>query len=229
MNDFEIVRNQSLVTTMPKCYPSLGNAVVLTAAGAWANGSIAQILPAATNEVNTFAITHACDVAGIITINLDGVNYPVTLATGTTAEVAAQLRALTFGDWTVTGATTNVVFTRKGVAKTGTFTDTGSTAVTITVTKTTTGTGIGKQFDVFSINPTASSAVGTYELSLYKGASGAEEFIGSVRFAIVTLAGEITPIYIKTPKLPAETRVSACIASLAGGSETMGISIGYNS
>ena len=40
MSDFEVIKNESLVTTKPRCYPSLGNAVVLTASTSWANGSL---------------------------------------------------------------------------------------------------------------------------------------------------------------------------------------------
>lgn len=226
---FQLEKNYSLVTTRQETYPYLANAVVLTAAGAWAEGSISQILPAATNEVNTLTVTHTCDAAGSVIINLDGVNYTVALTPGTTGAVATQLRAASYGAWTVSGSGNDVVFTRLGKRTTATFFDVGTvTKVTATIVKTTTGTGIGDIFDICSISPTALSAAGTYQITLYKGAASNEERIATVRFAQVSNVGDITPIQIKTPKLPAGTRISASIASLAGGSETMGVSIGYN-
>lgn len=229
MSDFEVIKNPNLIITRQEVYPSFADGTQIAATTANAEGSITNIIPTATNTVHTLTVTHSCDVAGIVTINLDGVNYPVTLATGNTGAVATQLRAGNYGAWAVGGSGNDVTFTRSGKRSLTTFTDTGSTATTASIAATTSGVGIGNEFTITSVSPTAISAVGTYQITLYKGASGATERIGSTRFAVATaVSGDLPIIPIKVPTLPAGTRVSASLASVAGGSETMKISFQYD-
>ena len=152
-----------------------------------------------------------------------------TPKTENTGAVATQLRAGNYGAWVVTGTGNDVIFTRRGKRTTATFTDTGSTAVTASIAVTNAGVGIGNEFTITSISVTAASAVGTYQMSIYKGASGATERIGTVRFAVASaVSGDLPVIPVKLPTLPAGTRVSASLASVAGGSETMKISFQYD-
>ena len=233
MFEFEIVKNPNVITTRQEVYPSLADGVTVTASTANAEGSLTTLVAAATNTVHTLTVSHSCDSAGIVTINLDGINYAVTLATGSTGAVATQLRAANYGPWTVGGTGNDVTYTRSGKRSLTTFTDTGSTAVTASIVATTSGPGIGTDFQITGISASTISAVGTYQINLYKGASGSEERIGSVRFAQTSAAGEtasgaIIPIPVKTPKLPAGTRISASLTSVAGGSETMKLALSYD-
>ena len=114
-------------------------------------GSVYDVTASAT-EVNTITVTSALVTAsGNITITLDG-NYKFTVAVvlnDNAATVAGKIRAA--GNktdyqgvlWTVSGATTDVIYTSSasGLKTTVDFTDIGTTGVTVTIVKTTSGAG----------------------------------------------------------------------------------------
>ena len=70
------------------------------------------------------------------------------------------------------------------------------------------------------------SATGNYELKLYSGANGATE-IAHVPFAKTSSQSQEGSIVIRTPILPANTRVSAAISSGNGVANTAAIKIIY--
>jgi hypothetical protein len=98
-------------------------------------------------EINTLAITAGASSSGSVTINLDGKDFTVAVASGDDAlAVATKIRAAAFAGWTTGGSGSSVSFTAvdPGEKVTATFNG-GTTGVTATVTKTLAG-NIGKGF-----------------------------------------------------------------------------------
>lgn len=98
-------------------------------------------------EINTIAITAGASSSGNVTINLDGKDFTVAVASGDDLSgVATKIRAATFAGWTTGGSGVNILFTSTtpGEKVTATFNG-GTTGVTATVTKTLTG-NVGKGF-----------------------------------------------------------------------------------
>jgi hypothetical protein len=99
-------------------------------------------------EINTLAITAVPTSDGNVTINLDGKDFTVAVATSdnTTSLVATKIRAASFTGWTTGGSGSSVTFTAidSGEKVTATFNG-GTTGVTATVTKTVSGK-VGKGF-----------------------------------------------------------------------------------
>jgi len=93
-------------------------------------------------EVNTIAVTAVPTADGNVTINLDGKDFTVAVATtdNTTTLVATKIRAAAFAGWTTGGSGASVTFTAlaTGEKVTATFSG-GTTGVTATVTKTLSG------------------------------------------------------------------------------------------
>jgi len=211
-----------------KTYPYLAAGLTITGSNtALTLGTKVEVIPVATDEVNTITITAAATGAGTVTIWLNGVPYQKEVAIGTTGEVAAELRSYSYGDWVASGTGDEVIFTKSGKSDTALFIDTDTTGVTVSIVKTTTGAGVPKYFDIHYVFSGA-AAVGTYILTFYKGAAGAEEIIGSVRVVRTANTSEAASVPVMTPLLPAGTRVSAAVASVAGGEQTMVISVGYH-
>lgn len=98
-------------------------------------------------EINTLAITAGASSSGNVTINLDGKDFTVAVASGDDASaVATKIRAAAFAGWTTGGSGSSVSFTAvdPGEKVTATFNG-GTTGVTATVTKTLAG-NVGKGF-----------------------------------------------------------------------------------
>lgn len=98
-------------------------------------------------EINTLAITAGASSSGNVTINLDGKDFTVAVASGDDASaVASKIRAASFAGWTTGGSGSSVSFTAvdPGEKVTATFNG-GTTGVTATVTKTLAG-NVGKGF-----------------------------------------------------------------------------------
>jgi hypothetical protein len=94
-----------------RTYPYLATGIALTgAAGALTMGNIVEIIPVQADEIDTLQITHACDIAGNITIDLNGHPHVKAVAVGNANAVALQLRAYTYDDWVVTGDTDKVYY-----------------------------------------------------------------------------------------------------------------------
>jgi len=214
-----------------RTYPYLAAGIGLTASGtALTMGTIVEVIPVLADEVDTLQITHACDVAGNVTIDLNGVPYTKAVSVGTADAVAEQLRGYTYGDWTITGATDKVIFTRHGLATTGVLKNLGSTGVTGTFTKTNTGAGIHDEFDIHSLQLGLMGTADTYIITLYKGLAGYEERIVSRRATTAannnTVGGETS---VRTMRMPAGTRISASVASVGGGAgKTAVLSLSYH-
>jgi hypothetical protein len=104
--------------------------------------------PVEYKEVNTIGVTAVPTADGNLTINLDGKNFTVAVATidNTTTLVATKIRAAAFVGWTTGGSGASVTFTAlaTGEKVTATFSG-GTTGVTATVTKTLSGK-VGKGF-----------------------------------------------------------------------------------
>lgn len=107
-----------------------------------------QLDKVAYNEVNTIAVTAVPTADGNVTINLDGKDFTVAVATtdNTTTLVATKIRAAAYTGWTTGGSGASVTFTSTttGEKVTATFNG-GTTGVTATVTKTVSGKA-GKGF-----------------------------------------------------------------------------------
>lgn len=84
-------------------------------------------------------------------------------------------------------------------------------------------------FDIHFLNLGAVSSDTTYEIVFYKGALNAEVEIGRARFARLSAAtANISSQPLMTEVLPANTRISAKLATLNGGSRTAVISLSYH-
>lgn len=218
-----------------RTYPYLAAGVTLTANNsALTMGTIVEIVPTTANEINTLTITHSCDIAGNITIDLNGEKFTKAITVGDTANVAAQLRAMTFvpvegGAWTIGGSGSDVTFTRAGLSTTAVLSNLGTTGITGSIVKTQTGAGIQKEFDIHGLQVGLMGNQDTYIVTLYKGASGYEERICSRRITTTAnnqAGGEVS---VDTPRMPAGTRISASVASVAGGaSKTAVVSVSYH-
>lgn len=107
-----------------------------------------QLDKVAYNEVNTIAVTAVPTADGNVTINLDGKDFTVAVATtdNTTTLVATKIRAASFAGWTTGGSGSSVSFTSTttGEKVTATFNG-GTTGVIATVTKNVSGKA-GKGF-----------------------------------------------------------------------------------
>jgi hypothetical protein len=83
-------------------------------------------------------------------------------------------------------------------------------------------------FDIHFVNVGDVSATDTYELVLYSGLGGSEVEIGRCRFSRTSAANTVSPTPMQTPIQPANTRISAKIASSSGGADTAVISLFYH-
>ena len=204
-------------------------------ADAWVEGSKVEIVPTATDDVQTLTITHASDSAGIVDVILDDIRYPVSIPTGTINEIAEFLRQQTYTNnygettWTVTGADADVVFTASGQHAEGSFLDVGSvTGVTASLVHTTVGVGIGKPFDMHYFTPSSPDATTTYQIIFWVGLAGRESRIATMRAVKGAAQDTLEAIPLQTPLLDAGTRITASLATLAGGSDEIDIAIAYH-
>ena len=217
-------------------YPYKANAIqIVGGAGAWVEGNKVEVVPTATNDIQTFTITHACDVAGFVDIVLDEVRFTISVPIGTINEVAEYLRAQEYcnhyGDctWAVSGSDADVVFTALGKRETGSFLDVGgTTGVTANVVHTNVGVGIGEKFDLHYFTPSAPSATTTYQLIFWVGLAGRESRIATKRLLKANAQDTLEPIASQTPILDAGSRISVSLATLAGGSNTLSLALDYH-
>lgn len=87
---------------------------------------------------------------------------------------------------------------------------------------------ITDKFDIHWVHVEAVSANDTYELVLYSGELGSEVEICRARFTKSTTAGAgASEFHVQTPIIPANTRISAKLAS-SGGGDNVDISIQYH-
>ena len=217
-----------------RSYPFTGAGITLTGSNT-ANefGAFAEIIPVLSNEVNTLTVTHACNVAGNIVIRINGTIFVCPVTQGDANHVAAELRALTYtgaecGDWTITGSLAEVIFTRAGISTTGTFSDPNNTGVTATIVKTNTGSGVNKPFDIHFIQGGIANKKDTYIIELCSGLAGYEKRIGNLRISTEADNSAAGMIPIMSEIMPAGTRISARVASLSGGTDTIVISLNYH-
>lgn len=221
--------------TRSETYPYLAAAIGLTGgSGAWVLGSKVEIIPTATSDIQTLTITHAADANGNINLFLDDIKFVVPVIIGDTASVATQIRAFSFidpltGDTYITGGAGNdVTLTRLGRREIARFIDVGTTGVTMTIVHTTPGVGVGDYFDIHFITTSAADANTTYQIVLWKGLSGYEERISTKRLIRVALTDSVQPCAMISPKLEAGTRVSASLATLAGGTDHISMALEYH-
>lgn len=217
-----------------RSYPFFGAGITLTgAAGAGLFGAYAEIIPVLANEVNTLTVTHAADSSANVNIFLNGTCFTKAVSTGDINAVAAQLRGYTYADiengvWTVTGADAEVIFTRPGISTTATFADVGTTGVTATIAKTNTGAGIAFPFDIHVVQGGIANKKDTYILELCSGLANYENRIGNIRISTEADNSAAGMIPMMSRIQPAGTRISARIASLTGGSDTLVVSLMYH-
>lgn len=83
-------------------------------------------------------------------------------------------------------------------------------------------------FDLHFVNIGAVSATDTYEVVFYKGDALSEVEIGRCRVVRTAAQSGTAPVPIMTERLPANTRVSAAVASSSGGSDTLVLSVCYH-
>jgi hypothetical protein len=83
-------------------------------------------------------------------------------------------------------------------------------------------------FDLHWVSVGAVGGNDTFEVHFYSGLAGSEVFVGSVRFVRQTVLSDVSPVALQTIVLPANTRISAKLATKAGGANTAVISVFYH-
>jgi hypothetical protein len=87
---------------------------------------------------------------------------------------------------------------------------------------------IAADFDIHHINVSAWNANDTFELVLYAGPNGGEVEIGRVRLTRLSNVGASPHIPFQTPLIAANSQIKAKLASQAGTSNTVTMSIMYH-
>lgn len=87
---------------------------------------------------------------------------------------------------------------------------------------------IDQPFDIHYLNFGSASVTDTFEIVLYKGLAGAEIEIGRARVVRAAAQSGTAPTPIMTEMLPANTRISAAVASASGGGDTIVLSLFYH-
>jgi len=212
-------------------YPYLGNAIpVVGGSGVWVLGNKVEIIPTATNDIQTMTIIHAADGPGTLTIFIDDKKYQIAVAMGNENAVAAEIRAsVLFEGYTITGADAAVIFTRSGKRAVATLANAGGTGVTVTIVHTNAGVGVGDPFDLHFFTPSIPTATTTYQVIFWAGLAGYEERIATKRLVKASAQDTLEPISIMTPLLSAGTRICSSLATLAGGPDTISLGLEYHS
>lgn len=83
-------------------------------------------------------------------------------------------------------------------------------------------------FDIHYINIEAVNKTDIYKIVLYQGAEGAETYLGSGRVAKDAVVSRTIAKPTGTVLIPANTRISAALASSSGGEDEMTISLEYH-
>ena len=87
---------------------------------------------------------------------------------------------------------------------------------------------IADAYDIHFVRFESASVNDVYEFVLYKGALGAEVEVGRVRTTRDSATSGITDVPIQIPAQPANTRISAKVASKTGGGDTVTVSVMYH-
>lgn len=87
---------------------------------------------------------------------------------------------------------------------------------------------ITSEFDIHYLNIGAASVTDTFEIVLYKGLAGAEVEIGRVRAVRAAAQSGTAPMPMLTNMIPANTRISAALASASGGGDTLELALFYH-
>lgn len=110
----------------------------------------------------------------------------------------------------------------------------------VTITTATTGWAYGTKteivpvdtittlFDIHWVVISDISAVDQYELSLYSGAEGEEELIGTIAFNRSSNFAQEGNLPIQVAPIPADTRISAALACKSTNARTCGVKIYYH-
>lgn len=85
---------------------------------------------------------------------------------------------------------------------------------------------IASIFDIHHVSIEGISANDVYELVLYYGATDIE--CGRVRFTKTAVMDSVMNMPIQTPRIPANSKVRAKVASKGGGSDTVDLSVFYH-
>ena len=83
-------------------------------------------------------------------------------------------------------------------------------------------------FDIHYINIEAVTATDIYKVVLYQGAEGAETYLGSGRFAKDAVVSRTIAKPTGSILIPANTRISAAVASSSGGEDEITLSLEYH-
>lgn len=87
---------------------------------------------------------------------------------------------------------------------------------------------IDHAYDIHWVNFEGASANGSYELHLFKGAPGQEELIAKIRTTRDSNQSGAPNVPVQVPVLPSNTRITARVASNAGG-RNVTVSMFYHS
>jgi len=87
---------------------------------------------------------------------------------------------------------------------------------------------IANPFDLHYFALSAISAAGIFQINFYKGGAGSEVLIAQKKFAKGTNNEPLISQPLQTELLPANTRISASLACLAGTAKTVNVSICYH-
>lgn len=87
---------------------------------------------------------------------------------------------------------------------------------------------IDDYFDVHWVTAYGASVTDSYQLNLYQGAEGSEKLISSIPLVREATQSGVSPVSSMTPLLNPNTRISAKLASLSGGNDTMKVKIIYH-
>lgn len=87
---------------------------------------------------------------------------------------------------------------------------------------------ITSMFDLHWVNIGEASVTDTYEIVFYKGLAGAEIEIGRCRVVRAAAQSGTAPVSLMTPLIPANTRISAALASASGGGDTLELALFYH-
>lgn len=84
-----------------------------------------------------------------------------------------------------------------------------------------------KNIIITGLHVTAATAGNTFEIVIYKGASGSEVEVGRTFCTSLSEAGRTITVPFGTAKIPPSTRISTKISSSSAGSDTASIAIQY--
>lgn len=87
---------------------------------------------------------------------------------------------------------------------------------------------ITDHFDIHWISAYNASVTDSYQINLYQGLEGNEQLISEIPIVREATQSGISPNKVMTPLLNPNTRISAKIASLTGGNDTIRVKLQYH-